>query len=375
MTEIRTVETATDAELFINLPYRLYEGNPNWAPPIRKAERQTFDPAKNPAYKFCDVRRWIAVADDGRCVGRIAAIVNHKWNDKRGNKTGRFTRFECENNIDVAHMLLQTAEQWLHSQGMEFAAGPLGFSNLDQQGFTVAGFDRPAALGSSLTMPYYIDIIKGEGYEPLQDWYEYRLTVPFTVQPKVKKIAEAARSRFGLKLRTFSSLDEMKKSAGEFMNLFDRSFEPLFGTYSFDDDMKKFYIEQYVDVVDHRFVVGVTDERAGGRLVGFIIAMPSIFKPMQSAWGSIGLIDATKIWIAMKRATEAEILLAAVLPEARRRGGFSLLIECLIERMASRGIRYVETTAILSDNDRAASIVKEFTNERHKQKMCFVKTL
>ena len=55
------------------------------------------------------------------------------------------------------------------------------------------------------------------------------------------------------------------------------------------------------------------------------------------------------------------------------RGAFSLLIECLIERMSARGIRHVETTAILSNNDRAASIVKEFTHERHKQKMCFIK--
>ncbi len=375
MTAIRTVETEADAELFINLPYRLYEGNTNWVPPIRKGERRIFDPAKNPAYKFCDVMRWIAVAEDGRCVGRIAAIINHKWNDKRGNKTGRFSRFECENDNDVAHMLLQTAEHWLHSKGMEFIAGPLGFSNLDQQGFTVAGFDRPAAMGSSLTQPYYVDMIKGEGYEALQDWYEYRLTVPFTVPPKVKKIADTARERFGLKLRTFSSLDEMKKLSGDLMSLFDKSFEPLFGTYSFDDEMKKFYVDQFIDVLDHRFVVSVADERDGGKLVGFIIAMPSIVKPLRDAWGDIGLIDATKIWLTMKRSTEAEILLAAILPEARRRGAFSILIECLIERMASRGIRYVETTAILSDNDRAASIVKEFTNERHKQKMCFVKTL
>ena len=373
MTAIIQVTTSQDAESFINLPYVLYRGDAHWVPPIRKAERRLFDPAQNPAYRFCEVSRWVALDDDGKCRGRVAAIVNHRWNDKTGSKTGRISRFEAEDDPVLAHCLLQAAELWLRARGMEYAAGPLGFSNLDQQGLTVMGFDRMAALGSSLTKPYYVEMFRHEGYEPLQDWNEYRLTVPFTVPPKVKAITDAARGRFGLRLRTFSSLDEVKKAAPALMSLFDKNFEPLFGTYPFDEEMKQYYTSMFLDILDHRLVVAVNDEQAGGKPVGFIVAMPSVVKPLRRAWGDIGLMDATGVWMAMRRATEAEILLAAVSPEARMRGAFSLLIECLIERMSARGIRHVETTAILSNNDRAASIVKEFTHERHKQKMCFIK--
>ncbi len=375
MTEIRQVLTIRDAELFTDLPYKLYRGNAQWVPPIRRAERRLFDPSQNPAFGFCEVNRWIATDDDGVCRGRVAAIVNHRWNEKTGDKVGRISRFEAEDDPALGSRLLQSAEQWLRSRGMTHAAGPLGFCNLDQQGLTIVGFDRQAAFGSSLTQPYYVDMFRRNGYEPWQDWYEYRITVPFCVPQKVKLIAAAARERFGLSLRTFSSLDEVKKAAPELMGLFDRNFEPLFGTYHFDDDMKRYYTDMFLDVLDHRLVVAVNDERAGRKPVGFIVAMPSVVKQLRRAWGDIGLIDATNIWLAMRRAKEAEILLAAVSPEARRRGAFSLLIESLIERMSERGIRHVETTAILSNNDRAASIVKEFTHERHKQKMCFIKEL
>lgn len=375
MTEIRKVETSQDAELFTRLPYRLYRGNAQWVPPLRKSERRLFDPSQNPAYRFCEVERWIAIEADGTCSGRVAAIVNHKWIEKTGDPIGRISRFESEDDGTVAHKLLQTAEQWLRSRGMKQAAGPLGFSNLDQQGLTLAGFDRQAAFGSSLTKPYYVDMFKHEGYAPLQDWYEYRLTVPFTVPPKVRAIAAAARDRFGLRLRTFSTLDELKKAAPSLMSLFDQNFAPLFGTYPFDDNMKRYYTDMFLNTLDHRLVVAVEDVFAGGSPVGFIVAMPSIVKPLRRAWGDIGLIDAVNLWVEMRRTDEAEILLAAVSPGARRRGAFSLLIECLIERMSERGIRHVETTAILSNNDRAASIVKEFTHERHKRKMCFVKDI
>ncbi len=375
MITIRTVETEEEALLFTDLPYRLYRGNEQWVPPLRKAERRLFDPAYNPALEFCDVNRWIALREDGTCCGRVAAIVNHRWNKKTGDKIGRISRFECENDVEVAHELFKVAEKWLHTQGMDAAAGPLGFSNLDQQGVTIKGYDRTAALGSSLTMPYYVNLFEGEGYEPMQDWYEYRLTVPWTVPPKVKLIAAAARERFGLKLRTFSSSDELKKAAPELMNLFDRSFEPLFGTYPFTDAMKKYYMDQYLDVLDHRLVMAVVDARDNDRPVGFMIAMPSIVKSMRSAWGDIGLIDAAKVWLSMRHASEVEILLAAIVPEARRRGAFSLISEALMERFAERGIRYIETTAILSNNDRASTIVKEFVHERHKQKRCYLKNL
>lgn len=375
MTDIRLVETEQDAELFINLPYRLYRGNAQWVPPLKNSERRMFDPSQNPAFNFCDVRRWVAVEPDGTCRGRVAAIVNHKWNEKTGNHVGRISRFEVEKDSVLAKRLLQTAEQWLRSQGMRFAAGPLGFSNLDQQGLTVAGFDRQAAFGSSLTMPYYPDMFRNEGYEPLQDWYEYRLTVPFSVPQKIRMVSAAARGRFGLRLRTFSTLDELKKAAPQLMALFDQNFAPLFGTYPFDDDMKRFYSDMFINSLDHKLVAAVEDVKAGGEIVGFMIGMPSIVKPLKRAWGDIGLIDAVNLWVEMRRANEAEILLAAVSPAARRRGAFSVLVECLIDRMSERGIRYIETTAILSNNDRATSIVKEFTHERHKHKMCLIKEI
>lgn len=369
------MESAADARQFTELPYRLYAKDTCWVPPLRADECALFDEGRNPALAFCDVARWVALSD-GKCVGRVAAIINPLWNEKWGGKTGRFSRFECVDCQAVAHVLLREAERWLAARGMERVAGPLGFSNLDQQGFTTMGFDREAALGSSLTMPHYVRLIEAEGYEPLQGWNEYRVTVPRQMPPKVSVVADAARGKFGLGVVRLRDTDDVRRVAPAVMELFNTAFDPLFGTYRFSDEMKEFYVERFMPMLDPRLVVAVEDRRAASRpLVGFMVAIPSVTKALRKAKGSVGLIDACNIWLERRRAHEAEILLAAVLPEARRRGAMSLMVEALVNAFNERGITAVETTAILEGNDRAANLVKMFRAERHKQKRCYVKRL
>lgn len=375
MIEVRPVVTETDERLFVELPYRLYEDNDYWVPPIKADEMASFNPHMNPALAFCDACRWIAVEDD-KCVGRIAAIINPLWNDKANKRTGRFSRFECENRQDIAHALFRRAEEWLAQRGMDSVAGPLGFSNLDQQGLTVSGFERMAAMGSSLTLPYYVQLVTDEGYEPLQDWFEYRLTVGKQMPEKVTLVAKAAREKFGLKLVTMRSKDDMMLKAAAIMDLFNVAFDPLFGTYRFTEDMKKYYARHYMEMLDPGLVVAVEDAKDPKHpVVGFLIAIPSITKSLRKANGSVGVLDACNIWVERKRTAEAEILLAAVRPDVRRRGAFSLMVEYIISEFIKRGITSIETTAILDGNDRASTLVKIFPHERHKQKRCYIKSL
>lgn len=373
---IRPVETEADEALFIDFPHRLYAGTPNWVPPLKMAERGLFDANVNPALSFCDVCRWVALDDNGDCVGRIAAIVNHLWNKKTGKASGRISRFEVVDNINVSHALLSAAEQWLRQQGMKFAVGPLGFSNLDQQGFTVAGFEHMAAMGSSLTMPYYPELIEAAGYEPLQDWNEYRIDVPAHMPRKVRMVAAAARKHFGLEVITYANHEDLWAHSAVIMDIFDESFERLFGTYPFTHELKEYYARRYFSVIDPTLVIAVRDTRVNkGRLLGFLLTAPSITSFLKECDGEWHDGAEANLAHAMANAKEGEVLLAAVLPEARRRGAFAIMLEALLKKLNARGIAKMESTAILDDNDPASSIAKMFAHVRHKQKRCYYKVL
>ena len=73
--EVTTRQHETD---FLELPVRLYKGNPWWIRPLDNDIRNVFDPAKNPCFQNGECIRWILKDEAGQCVGRVAAFINRK---------------------------------------------------------------------------------------------------------------------------------------------------------------------------------------------------------------------------------------------------------------------------------------------------------
>lgn len=378
MSEITIRQVGTDATLgrdFVELPLRLYRDDPNWVPLVADDESM-FDTERNPSLQISTAERWVAYDGEGQCVGRIAAIVNRRWIEKIGENVGRFSRLEFIEDQSVCHALLMAAEGWLRDHGMTRIFGPMGFNNLDQQGMTVEGFDRLAALGSNLTKEYYLPMIAAEGYEPRQDWVEYRVEVPSEMPHKLLEVGQIAETRYAARLQELGSELALRKVAPEIVHLFGTAFEPLFGTYHFTPQMNEFYIERYLKLLDPAYVIAVREDGSVySRLIGFIVAMPSISHALATTKHSPSLLRKLKVWNEHRSPSEIEILLAAVDPSHRKQGTMGLMMRELLYKCQSHGVRHIETTAILSDNDEAREMVELLPHEQHKRKRAFAKDL
>lgn len=376
MTEIIALSERPDlGRAFNELPGRLYKYDRCWVPYVTPGDEVMFDRERNPAMQLSTVERWVALRD-GQCVGRVAAIISRRWIEKIGENVGRFSRLECVDDQEVCHALLHAAEAWLAEHGMTAVVGPLGFNNLDQQGFTVEGFERLAALGSNLTKPYYPRLIEAEGYQPKQDWVEYRLDVPPEVPRRVEEVAAIAENRHAAKLIDITTVGALRKVAPEIVYLFGTAFEPLFGTYPFTEQMKEFYIEGYIGLLDPNLVVAVREDGSVySRLIGFIVGMPSVSHALAASKNSWAPLRKLRLWGESHRPREIEILLAAVDPAHRKQGTMGLMIRELLRKCNERGIKHIETTAILCDNEEARDIVEVLPHEQHKRKRCYIKSL
>lgn len=162
MVSIKEVVSSGDYKQFVNFPFELYKGNKYWIPPLKKDELQTLKPETNPAYAFCKAKLWTAWKDN-RCVGRILAIINENYNKKIQRKMGRFSRVEFVDDTEVSKKLFEVAENWLKEEGMEAVHGPLGFTNIDNQGLLIDGFDYLPSQASVMHFPYYQKHIEGPG--------------------------------------------------------------------------------------------------------------------------------------------------------------------------------------------------------------------
>ena len=89
---------------------------------------------------------------DGRMVGRIAGIVNHRANERWEKKDVRFGWIDFIDDLEVSRALFKAVEDWGRSKGMTAIVGPLGFTDLDPEGMLTMGFDR---LGTMETIYNY----------------------------------------------------------------------------------------------------------------------------------------------------------------------------------------------------------------------------
>ena len=90
MLRIEEVKTKKQNKEFLSFSERLYRDNPYYVPDLYKEESDYFNPDINPAYEYCEVKRFLAY-DGDRVVGRVAAIQNKKYNEKTASKRMRFS--------------------------------------------------------------------------------------------------------------------------------------------------------------------------------------------------------------------------------------------------------------------------------------------
>lgn len=97
---IREVKSTRDLKKFVLYPFKLYQSNRYWCPPLIQSEIDTLKWG-SPSFDYCDARYFLAYKD-GLPVGRIAAIVNHKSNEIWNEKRIRFGWIDFINDIEVS---------------------------------------------------------------------------------------------------------------------------------------------------------------------------------------------------------------------------------------------------------------------------------
>src|SRR3546814_17785499 len=89
------VAGSRDRRAFVDLPFRLYAGDPNWVPPLKSEVAGLISPKSNPWFEHARAAFFLAERD-GRIVGRISAQVDDLVQVHMGHGTGQWGMFESE---------------------------------------------------------------------------------------------------------------------------------------------------------------------------------------------------------------------------------------------------------------------------------------
>lgn len=137
-----TIVQATGARLvkeFVELPYRLYGGDPHWIPELRRDAHRRLSPRDNPFWAHAEMALFLATRN-GRVCGRIAAIEDHAHNAFHRERLAWFGFFEAQDAATAA-TLLTAAEEWGRRRGCTALRGPANPSLNESAGLLIDGFD------------------------------------------------------------------------------------------------------------------------------------------------------------------------------------------------------------------------------------------
>ncbi len=189
--QILPVRTKAEKREFIELAYRLNGGDPYWVPPLRAEVKSLLTPGKNPWFEHGEAQLFLARRDE-RTVGRISAHVDRLALEQPpeqgfGPGTGFWGFFEAE-DAEVAAILLDTAADWLRSQGMSRMLGPVSFAMWDEPGLLVDGFAQAPSVMMGHNCAAYGGWIEALGHETAQDLINYRLPIADGLPPLPERI-------------------------------------------------------------------------------------------------------------------------------------------------------------------------------------------
>ncbi len=367
---IQPCNTINDLKKFVQFPYDLYSGNAYWVPPLKADELKALQSATNPAFLDCEAQFWLAIKD-GKVAGRVAAIINKPYNTKTGEAMCRVSRIEFIDDKEVSKALLDTAEAWAKKRGMTGIHGPLGFTNLDHQAILIEGFDHLPSIASEYHLPYYKSHLEAAGYSKEMDWVEFRLKLEKEIPEKALKLNDMIQKRYSLKVLHFNTKTDMKAHASRVLKLLNTAFGELFSFAAMSEDLQRFYIDKYFNILNPEFVKLIEDKDEN--LIGFIISLPSLSEAMQKAKGKLFPFGWYHISNALKKPKVVDLLLTGIHPDWQAQGVSAILITELQKVMQRYGVEYVETTGMIETNEKAINHWKNYDHIQHKRKRCFRK--
>ena len=376
MVEIRSVTNRRELKSFVQFYYDLYRGNAYAVPYLFFDEMATLRHDKNPSFECCEAEYFLAYRD-GKIVGRVAAIINRRANERWNCHQVRFGWFDFIDDVEVSTALLKAVEDWGRQRGMSEIAGPLGFIDTDREGMLIEGFDELSTMYVNYNYPYYPQHMEQiEGFKKDNDYVECKVKVPEVVPAKFAKIAEMVGKRYGLRVHKFTRHELIEEGYGQkVFDLLNATYKDLYGFSQLSQRQIDKLVNDYIKIADLNLVTAVMD---GDNMVGFGITFPSFSEALQKTRD--GRLFPFGWWHVLKilkwhKTPLVDLLLIGVLPEYRAKGANALIFDDLIRQFQAYGFEYAITGPQMETNEGVLSQWQYLESVPYRRHRCYRKSL
>ena len=380
--EIRKVTSKKELDAFIQFHYDLYKGNQYDAPNLYSDELHTLSKDKNAAFEFYEAEYFLAYKDN-KLVGRIAGIINKRANERWERKSVRFGWIDFIDDIEVSKALLDAVIEWGRSKGMTEIVGPLGFTDMDQEGMLIEGFDQLGTMATIYNYDYYPrHMEKLGGWNKDNDYVEFKVFVPKEGIPeKLKKISELVMKRYNLHIRKVKRKEVLGKEqmGRKVLDVVNQTFGHLYGYSQMTEAQIDEYLKMYFPMLDMNLLTLIEDwNTPDHKVIGVGISISSMTRALQKCHN--GRLWPFGWWHCVRalkfhKSDIVDLMLIGVLPEYRSKGANALFFYDLIPWYQKYGFKWGETNVEMETNEKVQSQWQYFDYEQHKRRRCYKKII
>ncbi len=372
MIEVKEISSKRDKKKFFKFVFSLYKDSPHACPNFYMDEFPEFDPEQNDAFRFAECRMFLAYKD-GKLAGRIAGIWHKGVNEKFGYKQLRFTRFDVIDDFEVTKALFGALMNWAKELKMTEIIGPMSFSDLNEEGMLIEGFDKDSNYIEIYNYEYYVEHMKKLGAYKIVDWNAYRITVPEKIDERISKLAQDVMEKNGYEILDVAYLAKHdKKKLFDYvlqaLRVLDEAFEDLYGTSPLSERQIEREAKTLLSVLVPEFATVVLKD---DKVVAYGYIIPSMKEVMQKGKGRIipfGLIPYIK---TMKHCDVADLLSIGIARAHNNKGIPAIIVNHCLEGLISRGVKYLEAGPELEGNRHVQNLWKNFDSELVKKYRCW----
>lgn len=308
---------------FIQVPFDLYAGHPQWVPPFIVDVKTMMNPDKHPYYEHSGAEFFIAEMD-GKVVGRIAALENKPFNAYHDAKDAEFYLFESVDDQEVANALFETVFEWARARGLNKLVGPKGFGPLDGYGIQIEGFEHRQMMNMmNYNYPYYRDLVENLGFTKVVDFVSsYVQPQNFQLPEKVRKAAKIAKKRGTFEVVNFKNKGHLKQWAGRIGQAYNKAFIDNWEYYPLTQKEIDFVVDNVMTIVDPDLIKIIAKD---GEVVGFVFPFPDVSAAMQKNGGKLGPFAILRLLGEIKRTKWISFNGVGILPEYQGLGGNAIM--------------------------------------------------
>ncbi len=357
---------------FLDLPFTIYRGCPQWVPPLASDAKAMLDRTRHPFYRHSDAAFILVYGDTRHAVGRLAVLDNRHYNEYNREATAFFYLFECDDNSTAAKMLFDTATEWARSRGLNRLWGPKGFTALDGMGMLVRGFEHRPALGIPYNHAYYQRLVEENGFRGTTDvvsgYFGWKARLP----EHIHRVAEMVRRRRGLRILTFRSRRDLAKVVPRLQKLYNDSLAGTTGNTPLTDDEARAMADQILWFADPRLIKLIAK---GDELVGFVFAYPDISAALQRTRGRLFPFGWIDLLLELRRTRWVNLNGAGIVEKYRGLGGTAILFDEMAKSLRAGKFEHADIVQVGVENDKMQRELRDLGIDFYKMHRMYEKEI